>query len=148
MNLTARRCKACAAPLPLSSLTCGYCGCDHVMDSGVEGVLRASAEAKDIAAWVREREPVLQRELQELQERIAKGERSLIPEALRIQEGLVRLIYAPTLHIYAQMPDQPTTVEALATIEVTIAQVVENWRQALEGSDQTGPTTATFDGLD
>lgn len=96
----------------------------------MDGILRAAAEARELVSWVQAREPLLQAEAEAIRTRVFAGERDLIPRALELQEGIVRLGYAPTLHfLRAMMGTDPNAERMRREIEEVVQKVVESWRE-------------------
>lgn len=140
------RCAICAAPLTgtaaASVVSCAYCGSENwpgTSGAGVraERLSRAAAEASamqpDIDARVAELSAAL----------TAAVERGDFRAALRHQEGVLRLSYAPTIHMYRHAPDDPQTVAALEeidrAIDAALQQTAASWNVPYTPANQRTP---------
>ena len=140
------RCASCAAPLGdvghADVVVCRYCKAEnHVahtaeaMTTRVQRFQVATDEAKAMAADAERRGAALMTEYESLVSRVHAGDRSLIPRALEVFEGYIRLQYAPTLHMYgAWGTDDPRIAAALQEIDATVESAVSAMAESLKST--------------
>lgn len=109
----------------MSAAICRYCGCTNTLSAQSAVVSVAAEEARALAEGLEARLAPLQAELAGLVERAARGDRSAHPEILDLQERILRLTYAPTLHLARHTGAWAHT---LSEIEPIIADVLDSWR--------------------
>jgi DNA-directed RNA polymerase subunit RPC12/RpoP len=122
MTTFVHRCALCAGPLPAKAdraITCEYCGSENVVagvQSGLTAQLaQATREVKDMRAEVDAKTAELQ---QKMEAAFARGD---LPQALKYQEGMMRMAFAPTIHLYNSLdPADPQIAAALAQIDQAI----------------------------
>jgi DNA-directed RNA polymerase subunit RPC12/RpoP len=122
MTTFVHRCALCAGPLPVAegrAIACEYCGSENVVagvHSGMAAQLaQATREVEDMRAEVDAKTAELQ---QKMEAAFVRGD---LPQALKYQEGMMRMAYAPTLHLYKSFdPADPQIARALAQIDQAI----------------------------
>lgn len=138
------RCATCGAPIPregtATRVKCPYCDAENrLVAAEVEEAqakharfAQAVKEANDMTAANEKRGETLMRKFEEAQERaMIHGDRVAAEAAVRHMEGYMRLQYAPTIHVYSSMPDDPKVQEALEQIDEVIDQSVSSIAQTL-----------------
>lgn len=122
MRTHALSCEACGGELRTDKapVICPYCGRENQVLTDQATINIAREEMLELADWAQKRCPELQEEFMTLMTKIAMGERALIPRAMEVHEGFLRLTYAPTLrfaeafeHLPAQSRMDPEAVEAI-----------------------------------
>jgi hypothetical protein len=122
MTTMVSRCAMCAGPLPSSDekvLTCEYCGCENKLVSDLSGqterFAQAVTEAENMQAEVDAKTQLLQ---EKVEQAILSGDKQA---ALIYQEGVLRMAYAPTIHMYKSFdPNDPQVAAALTQIDGAI----------------------------
>jgi hypothetical protein len=137
------RCASCGGPLPDEPgprITCRFCRSVRAVHRDaagrVDAITVAATEARAMARDVEARTAELQAEFNELIEGAVLGDSAAQARVLELQEGILRLTYAPTLHLLAAMdPADPEVVQAHADIDGVVRDVLAGLRGAFSASD-------------
>lgn len=85
-----------------------------------------------MARTLRERTDALEQEWRGLLTDITAGDRAQLPRFFELQEGWLRLTYAPTLHFLRGLPpDDPNALRMQHEIDEVVAKVLAKWRETL-----------------
>ena len=122
MSTTVHRCSFCGAPLATGGenrVSCEYCGSENEIAPDLGGqslqLARAAKESEDIQAEADAKAEIL---MEKMTEAMEEGNPA---KALKYQEGMMRAMYAPTIHLYQSMgPGNPQVDAALRQIDEAI----------------------------